>query len=190
MIERIDNKIKNDEKDVPKDLLKIIETKLSLSKSSIYCFTDLKKSEEYIDFTLDLTEELDNEMLYAQTLLQSEADGRYSMYYWNIITTKLISGFRVYVKLPNDEELLVRKKTFGIYHFALLYRRETDKEWFCENLSQSHRNLERIIPRFTKAIGLDAKCVIHTLFYRPICRRGNQILLNTEVDLKELGDET
>jgi len=68
MIERIDNKIKNDEKDVPKNLLKRVETQLSLSKSSIYCFTDLNKSEEYIEFTLELTEEIDDEMLYAQTL--------------------------------------------------------------------------------------------------------------------------
>ncbi len=68
MIERIENKIKNDEKNVPLALLNKVNAYLSLNKSSIYSFTDLLKSEEYIERTLEFSEEIDDEILNAQSL--------------------------------------------------------------------------------------------------------------------------
>lgn len=68
MIERIENKIKNDEKDVPLTLLNKVNAYLSLNKSSIYSFTDLLKSAEYIERTLEFSEEIDDEILNARSL--------------------------------------------------------------------------------------------------------------------------
>ena len=68
MIERIENKIKFDQSNLNTELKQRIDALLLLNKSSIYCFIDLKKSSELIDKTLEFTEEIDNEILLAQSL--------------------------------------------------------------------------------------------------------------------------
>ncbi|MCE7742245.1 MAG: tetratricopeptide repeat protein [Candidatus Heimdallarchaeota archaeon] len=70
LIERIENKIKNDEKNVPLELQNKIDALIFLNKSSIYSFIDLKKSEVFIERTLEFTEEIDDEILYAQSLFR------------------------------------------------------------------------------------------------------------------------
>ncbi len=70
MIERVENKIRNEKKELTTSLKNRVDANILLNKSSIYSFRDLKKSEVYIEQTLELTDEIDDDMLFAQSLFR------------------------------------------------------------------------------------------------------------------------
>ncbi len=70
MIERVENYAKNEIIGKETSVMKEIETQIQFHKSCIYCFTDLKRSVEYVNKSLNLSEEVDNEILYARSLFR------------------------------------------------------------------------------------------------------------------------
>ena len=70
MIERVENYAKNAIIGEETSVMKEIETQIQFHKSCIYCFTDLKRSVEYVNKSLNLSDETGNEVLYARSLFR------------------------------------------------------------------------------------------------------------------------
>ncbi|MCE7746804.1 MAG: tetratricopeptide repeat protein [Candidatus Heimdallarchaeota archaeon] len=70
MIERVENYAKNAIIGEETTVMMEIETQIQFHKSCIYCFTDLKRSVEHVNKSLNLSEEVENEVLYARSLFR------------------------------------------------------------------------------------------------------------------------
>ncbi len=70
MIERVQKYAKNAIIGEETSVMKEIETQIQFHKSCIYCFTDLKRSVKYVNKSLNLSDEIDNEVLYARSLFR------------------------------------------------------------------------------------------------------------------------
>jgi len=70
MIERVENYAKNAIIGKETTVMMEIEAQIQFHKSCVYCFTDLKRSVEYVDKSLNLSDEIDDKVLYARTLFR------------------------------------------------------------------------------------------------------------------------
>ncbi|MHA1217592.1 MAG: tetratricopeptide repeat protein [Candidatus Heimdallarchaeaceae archaeon] len=70
MIERVEKYAKNAIIGEETTVMMEIETQIQFHKSCIYCFTDLKRSVEYVNKSLNLSEEVENEVFYARSLFR------------------------------------------------------------------------------------------------------------------------
>jgi len=70
MIERVEKYAKNAIIGEETSVMKEINTQIQLQKSCVYCFTDLKRSVNYVNTSLTLSEEIEDDILYARSLFR------------------------------------------------------------------------------------------------------------------------
>jgi tetratricopeptide (TPR) repeat protein len=70
MIERVENIARNEIIGEETSVMKEINAQFQFHKSCIYCFTDLSRSVEFVDNSLNLSKELEDDILYAKSLFR------------------------------------------------------------------------------------------------------------------------
>ena len=70
MIERVENIARNEIIGEETTVMKEINAQFQFHKSCIYCFTDLGRSVEFVDNSIKLSKEIENEVLYARSLFR------------------------------------------------------------------------------------------------------------------------
>ncbi|OLS32044.1 MAG: hypothetical protein HeimAB125_12930 [Candidatus Heimdallarchaeota archaeon AB_125] len=70
MIERVENIARNEIIGEETTVMKEINAQFQFHKSCIYCFTDLSRSVEFVDNSIKLSKEIENDVLYARSLFR------------------------------------------------------------------------------------------------------------------------
>ncbi len=70
MIERVENIARNEIIGDETSVMKEIQTQFQFHKSCIYCFIDLGRSTDFVDKSLKLSKELEDDVLYARSLFR------------------------------------------------------------------------------------------------------------------------